>query len=142
MGEIEINDRKEMLDINFIFHFLSKEANWSKGIPIERVKKSIENSLCFGAYSKGSQVGFGRAITDYSTFANIVDIFVSDKYRGQGIGLAITKNILAHPSMQGLRRITLATSQQGFYSKIGFKQLGSPEKFMEIYNPNVYTNNS
>ncbi len=138
MNEIQISDNKELLDISFVFEFLNKEANWCKGISLEKVKKSIENSLCVGVYVNEKQIGFGRAITDYATFANIVDIFVIHEYRRRGIGKAIVEYLLAHHGLQGLRRITLATSKQEFYGKIGFKQLKSSEKFMEIYNPDIY----
>ena len=59
--------------MDLIHNFLSQEAYWSKGIPKETVKKSIENTpLCFGVY-KGEigtevieQVGFARVIYRFS----------------------------------------------------------------------------
>jgi hypothetical protein len=48
-------------------------------------------------------------------------------------------DVLSHPSLQGLRRITLATRDaHSLYEKFGFKALAKPEIFMEDWNPNVY----
>ena len=76
------------------------------------VKKSIENSLCFGLFDDEKQVGFGRAITDYATFAYMADVFVVDNYRGKGLGKWLVSCILDHPDLQGLRRWMLATSRK------------------------------
>ncbi|WP_234998619.1 hypothetical protein [Salirhabdus sp. Marseille-P4669] len=39
-----VSTNKDYLDLSLIHNFLSKEAYWSKGIPIQTVKKAIENS--------------------------------------------------------------------------------------------------
>ena len=50
-------------------HAFLRDSYWSRGIPIETVARSIENSLCFGLYDTGAQVGFARLITDRATYA-------------------------------------------------------------------------
>ena len=47
--------------------------------------RSIENSLCFGVYNDGAQVGFARVISDFATFAYIADVFILEPYRGRGL---------------------------------------------------------
>ena len=47
------------------------------GIPLALVQRSIENSLCFGGFVGARQVAFARVISDYATFANLVDVFVA-----------------------------------------------------------------
>src|SRR3712207_8078193 len=42
---------------------------WAAGVPEEVVRRSVENSLCFGVYSDEEQVGFARVVTDRATFA-------------------------------------------------------------------------
>lgn len=137
--DITISDDKSRLNIEMIFEFLNKEARWCKGIPRETVERSIDNSLCIGAYYNGKQIGFGRVVTDYATFGNVVDIFVLPDYRNRGIAKFIMNAIVECPSLQGLRRITLATSdKQELYAKFGFTALQRPNIFMEIHDPNVY----
>jgi hypothetical protein len=47
--------------------------------------------------------------------------------------------ILKHPDLQGMRRWSLVTRDaHGLYSQFGFTALKSPERHMEIHNPNVY----
>ena len=81
-GEFLISTDPSRLDLNLIHGFLTK-VYWAEGIPLETVKRSIENSLCFGIHHQGAQIGFGRAITDYATFAYIGDVFILGKLPGE-----------------------------------------------------------
>lgn len=137
-GEFTVTDRMEDLDIEVIHGFL-RESYWAKGIPRAIVERAVRNSLCFGIYHEGGQVGFGRAITDRATFAYLADVFVLPGFRGRGLGKWLIACILAHPEMQGLRRWLLATSDaHGMYRKNGFAPLKKPENFMEIGMLNIY----
>lgn len=137
--KLELSDDKQLLDVELIHHFLSQHSYWAKDISLERVVVSLENSLCVGAYLGKLQVGFVRVITDYATYANIKDVFVVPEYRGNGISRELMRFTLAHPHLQGLRRITLtSTDARGLYAKFGFTALQNPETHMEIYNPAVY----
>jgi hypothetical protein len=46
--------------------------------------------------------------------------------------------ILAHPDLQGLRRILLVTHDPRLYLKVGFTALHEPETYMEIRDPGAY----
>lgn len=131
-------DRAE-LDVPMIHRFLSEQSGWAKGIPLSLVEKALENSLCFGGFQDDRQVAFARVISDYATFANLVDVFVLPEHRGKGYSKALMAAVLAHPQLQGLRRFTLATADaHSLYSQFGFTQLNKPQTFMERYFPNVY----
>ena len=134
------SDQSEM-DVESIHEFVS-QSYWAKGIPIETLKKAIDNSLCFGVFnSQGSQVGFARMITDLATYAYLADVYVLDEHRGKGLSKWLMQEIMSHPDLQGLRRMTLATlDAHGLYAKYGFSALATPEVFMENWNPNVYKN--
>lgn len=139
MEGLRISTDKHELDRELIFNFLHNEAPWCKGIPRKLVEKAIEHSLCFGAHVGSQQVGFARMVTDYSTFGNLVDVFVVKEFRGNGISREILTAVNDHPELQGLRRITLATSdKQKLYAKFGYTELARPEIFMEKFNPLVY----
>ena len=139
MSELEISTDKSMLDVPMIYQFLSEQSTWSVGIPRKVLDRAVENSMCFGGFVDGRQVAFARVITDYATFANLVDVFVLPPYRGRGYCVQLMKTIMAHPSLQGLRRFTLATTNaHGFYEKFGFHALAAPETHMERYQPNIY----
>lgn len=133
-----ISTNKKKLDVDLISRFL-KNSYWSKGIPVEVVKKSIENSLCFGVYQCAKQVGFARVITDYSTFAYIADVFIVGEHRKRGLSKQMMTAILNHPDLQGLKRWLLSTKDaHGLYEKFGFKKPQHPDWNMEIANLNIY----
>jgi N-acetylglutamate synthase-like GNAT family acetyltransferase len=137
--KIEISSEKSKLDIDFIFEFLHHQARWCQGIPRSVVETSIANSLCFGAYLGSQQIGFARMVTDYATFGNLVDVFVKPEYQDKGVARQLLEAVNAHPKLQGLRRVTLATSdKQALYAKFGFEELARPEIFMEKFDPDVY----
>lgn len=73
--EFTISTDKTRLDLAVIHDFLTNRSYWAEGIPIEKVKQSVENSLCFGVYRRGEQVGFARVVTDSATFAYLGDVF-------------------------------------------------------------------
>jgi GNAT superfamily N-acetyltransferase len=134
----EISTDRTRLDIELIYNFLSS-SYWAQGIPRHVVQKSIQNSLCFGAYLGPRQVGFARAISDSATFAYIADVFVVAEHRGHGVAKMLMKAILAHPELQGLRRILLASQDaHGLYAQFGFEPITHPERFMSIHRPGVY----
>ena len=127
------------MDVSVIHGYISK-SYWAKNIPLLTMEKAIKNSLCFGVFTdSGDQIAFARMVTDSATFAYLADVFVLDEHRGKGISKLIMKHIMEHPNLQGIRRMTLATSDaHGLYEKFGFKALNSPETFMELHQPDVY----
>lgn len=136
--EFVISTDRARLDLDVVHSFLT-ESYWAKGIPRELVARSIENSLCFGVYSEGRQVGFARVISDYATYAYIGDVFVLESHRGRGLGKWLMECIMQHPRLQGLRRWSLVTNDaHGLYAQSGFTALKSPEKHMELHQPQVY----
>jgi len=136
--EFRITDTRDEQDIDLIHRFLSS-TYWAKQIPKDVVQRAVEHSLCFGLYQGRDQIGFGRAITDYATFAYLSDVFVLPEYQGRGLGSWLVSCILAHPELQNLRRWTLATQDaHGLYEKHGFTPLKNPGWFLEINDPEIY----
>jgi GNAT superfamily N-acetyltransferase len=138
-SSFEISTDRSRLDVDLIYRFLSEQSTWAVGISRPVVERSIENSLCFAGFVDGRQVAFARVITDYATFANMVDVFVVPEYRGRGYSKRLVQTIIDHPSLQRLRRFTLATSDaHSLYSRFGFTSPTKPETLMERYFPNIY----
>ena len=122
---------RSLLDLRFVHGYL-KTSYWAAGVPEEVVRRSVENSLCFGVYSDEEQVGFARVVTDRATFAYLADVFVLEEHRGRGLGKWLVEVVLSHPELRGLRRWMLATRDaHELYRKYGFAELGRPEIFME-----------
>jgi GNAT superfamily N-acetyltransferase len=128
-----ISDDPALLDRAFIFDFLRNRSYWAQEVTREIVDRSVENSLCFGVYRDGKQIGFARVVTDFATFAWLADVFVVEEQRGRGFSKKLVTTVLAHPRLQGLRRFLLGTRDaHGLYAQFGFKPLAFPERFMEI----------
>jgi len=139
MSTFRITTEHSELDISLVHRFLSEQSSWAKGIPLDLVQRSIANSLCFGGFVGKEQIAFARVISDYSTFANLVDVFVVPDYRGQGFSKVLMEAVFAHPQLQGLRRFTLATGDaHGLYAQYGFTAPRFPQSLMERYFPGMY----
>ncbi len=136
-GEYLISADPSLLDLGVIHAFLT-ESYWAKGVTEDVVARSIEHSICFGAYKDGTQVGFARAVTDRATFALLADAFVIEAERGHGVGKMLVEAALNHPELRDLRRWLLATDDaHGLYERSGFVPLRRPERWMEIHEPYV-----
>ncbi len=123
---------KSKLDIDFIHAYLSNESYWAKGRSIAQVKKSLDNSLCFGIYTKDNkQIGFARLVTDYVVFAWIMDVFIAKDYQGKGLGKILMDYIVNMPELQNINGIGLRTKDaHGLYKQFGFKNITDPETWM------------
>lgn len=137
-GEYLISTDKLRLDLEVIHDFLSHKSYWAQGRTLEVIKRGIENSLNFGIYQEGKQVGFARVVTDYATFAWLADVFVLEGHRGQGLGKWLIEVMLSHPRLQGFRRWALATKDaHELYRNFGFDELNRPERWMERPDPKM-----
>jgi len=129
-SSFEVSTDQTRLDIPMIYRFLSEQSTWAVGISRPVVERAIENSLCFGGYLDGRQIAFARVITDFATFANLVDVFVVPESRGCGYGKQLIGVVMRHPSLQQLCH--------GLYERFGFTPPLRPETLMERYFPNIY----
>lgn len=138
--QFSISTDKSKLDIDSIHDFLSTKAYWCLNIPKEKVQTAIENSLCFGVYQEGKQVGFARIITDFSTIAYLGDVYILEEYRGKGLSKWLMETIMIHENLQGLRRWILLTGDaHELYRQFGWTNIADPTKWMELHDKNVYS---
>jgi GNAT superfamily N-acetyltransferase len=136
--DYEISSDPARLDAGVIHGFL-RNSYWAEGVPREIVERAIQNSLCFGAYYRGEQIGFVRVVTDYATFAYVADVFVLAPWRGRGISKAMMAEVVRHPDLQNLRLWHLRTKDaHGLYQRFGFTALQIPERSMERADPGIY----
>jgi GNAT superfamily N-acetyltransferase len=136
--DFTISTDPSRLDLPWIHKYLTNEAYWAKGISFSVFQKSVENALCFGVYHQSRQVGFGRAVSDFATFAYLADVFIDTGYRRRGLGKWLVECMRSYPELQGLRRWMLITSDaHGLYEQYGFSSIEHPEKMMEIVSMDV-----
>ena len=131
MKRITVSTDKSKLDVPFIQHFL-KDIYWAAGRTIAEVQTTIAHSFCFGIYLGDKQIGFARVITDYVVFAYLMDVFITEEYRGKGYSSLLIDNMMNEPQLKNIQIWRLATTDAHFlYRKFGFKELAHPEKLME-----------
>ncbi|MEL1240878.1 GNAT family N-acetyltransferase [Flavobacterium flavipallidum] len=128
---IIVSTDKSKLDIPFIHDFL-KDIYWAAPRTIEEVQLCVDSSFCFGIYLNEKQIGFARVITDYVVFAYLMDVFIDEKYRGNGYSSLLIDAMMKEPKLQSVKIWRLATTDAHFlYRKFDFKELANPEKLME-----------
>ena len=131
MKRITVSTDKSKLDVPFIQHFL-KDIYLAAGRTIAEVQTTIAHSFCFGIYLGDKQIGFARVITDYVVFAYVMDVFITEEYRGKGYSSLLIDNMMNEPQLKNIQIWRLATTDAHFlYRKFGFKELAHPEKLME-----------
>ena len=137
-GQYWITTDTQKLDIDAIHAYLSRSF-WAEGIPKNTVARAIANSLCFGLFDGGEQIGLARVVTDRATYAYLCDVYVLETHQSRGLGKWLIATVMAHPDLQGLRRFQLVTRDaHGLYSRHGFATPMNPERHMEIFKHGMY----
>ncbi|HMJ09469.1 MAG TPA: GNAT family N-acetyltransferase [Pyrinomonadaceae bacterium] len=135
----EISTDPSRLDVDAIHRFLTEDSYWANTRSREQTVLAIGNSICFGVYQDGKQIGFARVVSDRATFAYIGDVFIVKEMRGLGLSKWLMETIVSHPELQGLRRWLLATRDaHGLYEQFGFSELRYPDRWMERPAPDAY----
>lgn len=126
----EITTDRNRLDVALICREL-QSSYWASTRTSEQIVKSIEHSLCFGAFAGANQVGFARIVTDQSTFAYLCDVFVIQSEQQKGIAQLLMKAVLNHESLRTVSWTLRTKDAHKLYEKFGFKTTTRPERYME-----------
>lgn len=128
---IQILKDKSKLDFEMIYSFISN-SYWGKGRTRNQVKNSIINSLCYGVYLDGLQIGFARLVTDYTFYAYIMDVFILSEHRGKGFSKTMMEFIINDDEVKYCKTWMLKTADaHGLYNQYGFKTTIGNEMIME-----------
>lgn len=134
MEDIIIKDGLNNMDFEKVTKMLS-DAFWCKGIKINEVIKGAENSaLVVGVFiDNENQIGYARVISDKTRFAYILDVYVDENFRRNGIGQKMINYILNHEELKDVYQWLLITKDaHDVYSKVGFNPISNPLAWMEI----------
>ena len=127
---IDISTDKSKLDLDLLCRVIPKQY-WALNRTASSVLRSIQNSMCFGFYVGGRQIGFARVITDFSTFAYLCDVFVLDSERGRGYGSRLLDYIFSHPELSSVKWVLRTKDAHSLYARFGFLQTHRPDRYME-----------
>jgi N-acetylglutamate synthase-like GNAT family acetyltransferase len=105
---------------------------WAGSMPRVLFERAIRGSVTFAAYDGERLVGLARVVTDLATYGYLTDVVVSEAERGRGIGSFLVECIIAHPELQGFRRLALLTQDaQVLYRRFGFTDGAGDALYME-----------
>ena len=97
----------------------------------EQVEMGMANSMCFGIYSllDHKQIGFARAVTDYSTCYYVTDVVTDPDYRGKGAANQLMEAVVDCDALRNLRGGLLTKDAMPLYEGVGFSAY--PGTFMD-----------
>jgi GNAT superfamily N-acetyltransferase len=129
---IQILDGFDKMDFAKVTEMLAT-AYWSVGIGQDEIVKGASHSaIVVGAFADGEQVGYARAVSDLTRFAYIMDVYVDERFRRQGIGQRMINHMLRHEALKDVLNWVLTTTDaHGVYGKCGFVPLREPAKWMQ-----------
>ncbi|HKI57356.1 MAG TPA: GNAT family N-acetyltransferase [Trueperaceae bacterium] len=136
-GDAVVDTDPARLDVDMMHAFLTA-SYWARGRSREELGVALANSLPFGLYLGGRQVGFARVVTDRLTFAYVADVFVLEAERGRGLGSFLMRCVLDSPETRSVRYWTLFTRDaHALYRRVGFGRLEGERlaRFMIRYGP-------
>jgi len=133
LDDLEISTDPARIDVDLVHRFLST-SYWAEKRTREVVERSMAYSICFGAYTNGRQIAFGRVVTDRAVYGYLADIFVLPEFRGAGVGKRLVRAMLEHPDVARLNGVHLRTRDaHGLYAQFGFVPIGNAEEMMVRY---------
>ncbi|HPL62518.1 MAG TPA: GNAT family N-acetyltransferase [Syntrophales bacterium] len=129
LHDFKISTEKDLLSVKEIHEFLTRNHG-AVSRAAEEIEKSIENSLCFGMYCNGRQVGFARVISDFTTVYFLSDFFIMEEFRGKGLGKWMLECITGYSELKNLIGFLATRNAHGLYRKYGFRSLRDPRIMM------------
>ena len=102
---------------------LLRTTYWANKRSKEQIRKSMDNSSCYGICLESGQklVGFARVISDYATTWYLCDVIIDPAYQHRGLGKALVSHIASLPEYAGLRGFLFTRDAHGLYEKYGFE---------------------
>jgi GNAT superfamily N-acetyltransferase len=134
-GEYTISTRRSRLDLDAAFALL-RATHWGHTLTRPVLERAVAHSVCFGVYHGAALIGLGRVVTDLATYGYLTDVVIASEHRGHGLGTWLTACIVAHPGLQGFRRLALLTRDaEALYARAGFSIGSGPSVYMERRGP-------
>jgi GNAT superfamily N-acetyltransferase len=128
----ELSSARERIDLPRVHRWLSTDAYWALGRPLEQTRAALAGSEPFGIYDRGGeQVAVARIVTDGVVFAYLCDVYVDPAHRGRGLAGWLVQNLRDHYAAAGLKRLLLVTlDAHAVYARHGFTEV-EPGRWME-----------
>jgi nitroimidazol reductase NimA-like FMN-containing flavoprotein (pyridoxamine 5'-phosphate oxidase superfamily)/GNAT superfamily N-acetyltransferase len=129
-GDLLVSTDRERIDYSLVHRFLAEESYWARGIGKEQQRRAMGQSVPFGLYRAGEQIGFARVVTDGGRLAYLADVFVVSDERGKGLGKWLVGKVLEYPDFADVDQWLLGTQDaHTLYERFGFVA-AAPNRYM------------
>ena len=120
----KVVDGADKLNLDEIIALL-RTTYWANSRSEEQIKRSVENSRCYGVILEDTKqlVGFARVISDFATTYYLCDVVIAPEYRGNGMGTAMVSYIENLDIYSGLRGVLITRDAHALYEKFGYSVL-------------------
>ncbi len=131
--QAEIDDLKSISNLfnaYRIFYGEKSDIDGAEKFIFERFK-NLDSIIFIAETDEGNAIGFAQLYPSFSSVAMkkvyiLNDLFVNEKFRKQGAGFMLLKNVLSYVEKFNCARVTLTTevsnkNAQSLYEKVGFK---------------------
>jgi GNAT superfamily N-acetyltransferase len=117
----ELDDDPDRIQVDAVYDFLSREADWAAGRPLELIERLVLGATrVAGLYHAGAQVGFARIVSDDASFAYLADVYVLAEHRGRGLGEELVRFAVDEAPLTPRRWLLHTSTAAGLYERLGF----------------------
>lgn len=115
-----LDDDRQRLDMERILGWLA-ESYWARARTAAEVQRSWDAAgIVIGLYDGDALIGCARAVTDFTRFAYLSDVYVDPTYRGLGLGRWLVQTMIEHPAAPEVRWVLHTSDAHGLYRQLGF----------------------
>ena len=116
-----LTDELDRVDVDALWEFLSHEAYWGRWRTRADVVAQVTGAWrLVSALVEGQMVGFARAVSDGVALAYLADVYVTQPWRGQGVGAAIVGFMVDDGPGADFRWLLHTADAQPLYERFGF----------------------
>ena len=100
--------------------YVEQVWGWDEGFQRERFRRGFDPGTTQVVVSSGREIGFVRS-EEREGIVVLAQVFVIPEYRGQGVGSALVRTILASGLPVKLRVMKSNTGARRLYERLGFR---------------------
>lgn len=122
-GDFELDDDRARLDMERIVSWL-KASYWAGSQPESAIRHSWDAAgVVLGLYGADGLIGCARAVTDFTRFAYLSDVYVEPVFRGREFGRWLVQTMIEHPEIGPVRWVlhTVKYHVTSLFTKPGAK---------------------
>jgi GNAT superfamily N-acetyltransferase len=128
----ELDDDRARVDVDVVHGYLTT-SYWAEGRTRETVARLIAGATrVVAVYRDDDMVGFCRVVSDEVTFAFLLDVFVLEEHRGEGIGVELVREAVELGPHADLPWHLATRDAHELYERFGF---GPPDAQRQMLRP-------